>query len=222
MKKQTLIIAVVIAILVLLIAVGSYQFDGPVRPVDPQLAVILRESATWYEYPGIEASLTDPSGVYVLLPGMPDDHRFAALRIDVHTGEQMATRIEIGPQSSFRSFMPARVRAEIDGIRFRRPAAHLMTFPDGGGPGIHFTDSATGRINVVFDEGGSRRVLLTRKAFNSSSTEELLARVAADPTGRWIAAVWRDSSGWMLYLFSHTSTAAAQPTNDKSHETESR
>ena len=83
------------------------------------------------------------------------------------------------------------------GLRFGRPALHLMSFPDGKGPGVHRVDSATGRMAVRAEE----RLLLTRNVFNSSSTPELLSLISADSNGRWLAALTRTDGGWKLFLF---------------------
>jgi hypothetical protein len=195
-------IAVVIAVTISIMVVGSLQIDGGIRAIEPQLMAPIGNSATWYADPRLEANVADPDGVYVIVPAAPVDHLCAAIRIDARTGVQTATNLALGPQSPFRPFTPAAVHAEIRGVRFRRFTVQLMSLPGGKGPGEHRIDSATGRIDVVLDERGAHRALLTRNAFNSSRTEELLSRVSADPNGRWIAAVSRNSAGWILHLFS--------------------
>lgn len=192
------------AVLILaIVVVGSLvQSNGRDRAINPQLTVAIQNSTSWYVPPNLVANASDSNGVYVVVPDAPAGDRFAVVRIDVSTGVQTTSNVAIGPQSPFRPFAPAAVHAEVHGVHFQRPAVHLMTFPDGKGPGVHLVDSATGRIDVVLDEFGAHRPLLSRSAFNSSTALELLSRVSKDPNGRWIAAVSRNSAGWLLHLFS--------------------
>ena len=190
-------------LIVAIVAVGSLvQFDGRDRAIDPQLEVAITNSSSWYVPPSLVANVADSNGVYVVVPDASADDRFAVLRIDASTGVQTASDVALGPESPYRPFTQATVHAQVHGLRFKRPAVHFMTFPAGKGPGVHLVDSATGRIEVVLDEFDAHRPLLSRSAFNSSATLELLSLVSADPNGRWIAALSRNSSGWMLHLFS--------------------
>src|SRR5205807_1943900 len=127
------------------------------------------------------------------------ENRFVAIRVDTNDGAQTTTDIALGPQSQYRPFLPAYVKADVRGVRFQRPALHVATIPGGDGPGVHTVDSATGEIAIVYDRNGAQRPLLTRTAFNSSKAAEMLSLVSADPDGRWIAALSRTSAGWKLY-----------------------
>ena len=143
----------------------------------------------------------------MIAPAQPRGDRFDAIRVDTNAGAQREASVTLGPQSPYKPFLPAYVRADVHGLRFQRPALHLLTFPDGKGPGLHHVDSATGEIVIVLEENGAQRPLLTRSAFNSSSAAELLSLVSADPGGRWIAALSRTSGGWVLFLFPRSATS---------------
>lgn len=189
---------------VALLLMGSLiHWDGPVRAVAPKLTVKISGSAAWYTPPLLAAHATDPGGIYAAIPdALPAGGQFAAVRIDASTGEQTPSSLMLGPGSPFQAYSPAPVRAEIHGLHFQRPALHLLSFPAGKGPGIHWVDSATGRMQIVFDENGEHRTLLSIGAVNSGKAAERLARVSTDPSGRWIAALARDPDGWTLHLFS--------------------
>ncbi len=204
MKRMLIALVLLMAIAVI---ASLVHFDGEVHAVDPKLAITIRDSATWYAHPILVAGAGDPQSIYVITPAMPRDGRFAAIRVDSSSGAQSEASVTLGPQSPFRPFLPAPVRADVHGLRFRRPALHLMTFPDGRGPGVHRVDSATGRLAIVLDENGAQRTLLTRQAFNSSSAAEMLSLLSAHPGGRWIAALSRGSAGWTLYLFPRSATS---------------
>ena len=88
---------------------------------------------------------------------------------------------------------------EVRGLRWNRPVFHLMTLPDGRGPGFHRVDSATGEVRIVLQS--ESRPLLSSTAFNSSRHAELLTQLSADPDGGWVAAVVREPAGWTLHLF---------------------
>lgn len=194
-------LALLVVVAAIAVIVSLLHFDGDVTAVDPQVATTIRDSAAWYAHPQLVASANDPKAIYVIAPEAPHESRFAAIRVDTTDGAQTSTNVALGPQSQYRPFLPAYVKADVRGIRFQRPAIHLLTFPEGGGPGVHRVDSATGRIAIVYDKNGAQRPLLTRTAFNSSSAAEMLSLVSADPDGRWIAALSRKPAGWMLYLF---------------------
>ena len=197
---KRILIAILILAAIAVIA-SLVQFDGDVKAVSPKLATTIGNSATWYGHPQLVASARDPEAIYVIAPEAPRENRFPAIRIDTTDGSQRNTIIALGPESPYRPFLPAYVKAEVHGFRFDRPALHLLTFPDGKGPGVHHVDSATGRVEIVYDRNGAQRPLLTHTAFNSSSAAEMLSLVSADPSGRWIAALSRTSAGWTLYLF---------------------
>ncbi|PYV15974.1 MAG: hypothetical protein DMG07_08670 [Acidobacteria bacterium] len=198
MKRMLVALVVLLAV----IAIASLvRFEGDVHAVSPQVATTIRDSETWYANPQLVAKDDDLRAVYVVKPDAPGDNRFAAVRVDA-AGQQTSASVMLGPQSQFRPFLPAAsVRAVVYGLRFQRPAFHVLTFPDGKGPGVHHVDSATGRIEIVLAESGAQRLLLTCWVFNSSNTAEMLSRISADPGGQWIAALSRTSAGWMLYLF---------------------
>lgn len=193
--KRMIVIAVLV--LALIAAVSWIQVDGQLHAVAASLAVAIRGSDGWYAHPTLASRADDIDGVYVVSPEMPAGANFAAVRVDSMTGEQTATSVTLDPGSPFHAFVPAAVRADVRGFHFERPVLHLWSFPDGGGPGIHRVDSATGRLAVMAE----RRTLLTRKVFNSSSTPEVLSLVSADRFGRWHAALARNGSGWTLFLF---------------------
>ena len=189
-------------ILVAIAAIASLlHFDGDLKAVDPQVAAPIRDSAAWYTRPQLVANANDSKAIYVIAPEAPRDNRFSAIRVDTSDGGQTTTDVALGPQSHFRPFLPAYVKADVRGLHFQRPALHLLTIPDGKGAGVHSVDSVTGQIAIVYDKNGAQRPLLTRTAFNSSSAAEMLSLVSADPDGRWIAALSRTSAGWKLYLF---------------------
>ena len=198
MKRMLILIA---AVAVIAVIASLLHFDGAVHAVAPQLATVINGSAVWYAHPQLVAADVDPQAVYVITPAQPHGDRFDAIRVDTLAGAQREASVTLGPQSPYRPFLPATVRADVRGVRFQRPALHLMTFPDGKGPGVHAADSATGEMVIVFEDNGAQRPLLTRKVFNSSSAAELLSLVSTDPGGRWIAALSRTSEGWILFLF---------------------
>ena len=191
-------LAVLLILVALVIVASLMHFDGEVHAVNAQLTASIRDSATWFGRPQLVSNASDSNAVYLIAPEVPRDNRFAAVRINTVSGAQTDTQVVLGPESPYRSFVPAHVRADVRGVHFERPAFHLMTLPDGKGPGFHGVDSATGRLTVIY----AQRPLLTRTVFNSSSAAEMLSLVSADPGGRWIAALSRSSSGWKLFLFS--------------------
>jgi hypothetical protein len=187
--------------LLVVVAIGAASFvhyEGSVRPNGARVDVVIRESASWYAPPIVAAREDDPNGIYIVAPALPQGAEFSAVRIDTRSHEQTQTRVTLAPQSPFRPFAPAgALRAQVHGVRFARPALHLLSYPDGGGPGIHRVDSATGRLDVM---SGSR-LLLTRSVFNSSNTAEVLSQISSDRGGRWLAALTRVPEGWRLFVF---------------------
>jgi hypothetical protein len=192
---------IVLVILVAVVVIASLHFDGALRPQSPAIAVLIAGSSGWYVHPQIVASDADADAVYVVAAALPHGDRFDAVRIDVANGTQSTTTVTLGPGSPFRPFVPAPVRADVLGVRFPRPVLHLMSLPDGRGPGVHAVDSATGRIAIVLDDDGAQRQLFTRSAFNSSTAAETISLISADQGGRWIAALSRSPGGWTLFLF---------------------
>jgi hypothetical protein len=196
-----------VVLVAVLMTASILQFDGAVHAVSPRVAEVIQGSGGWYVHPQLVTTERDPQAIYVVAPAQPRGDRFDAVRIDTHAGAQRDASITLGPQSTYKPLLPAYVRADVHGVRFQRPAFHLMTFPDGKGPGVHHVDSATGEIVIVFEDNGALRPILTRSAFNSSSAAELLSLVSADPGGRWIVALSRTSGGWMLFLFPRSATS---------------
>lgn len=196
----------VVLISVLLIA-STLHFDGAVHGVSPRVAEVIHGSGGWYRQPQLVTTDRDPQAIYVVGPAQPRGNRFDAVRIDTYVGAQRETSVMLGPQSSYKPFLPAFVHADVHGVRFQRPALHVMAFPEGKGPGVHHVDSATGEIVIFFEENGAQRPILTRSAYNSSSAAELLSLVSADPDGRWIAALSRTPGGWMLFVFPRSATS---------------
>src|SRR6266849_2571641 len=189
-------------LLAIVVTASMLHFDGAVHAVSPRLAEGIQGSGAWYVHPQLVMTDADPYAIYIVAPAVPRGDRFDAVRIDTTAGAQRETRIPLGPSSPYKPFVPAGVVSlHVRGLRLQRPALHLMTFPDGRGPGVHRVDSATGEIIIVLEQNGQQRPILTRRAFNSSSAAELLSLVWADPSGRWIVALSRTSGGWMLFLF---------------------
>ncbi|MDQ6800367.1 MAG: hypothetical protein M3041_05965 [Acidobacteriota bacterium] len=203
MKRMLTLFVVLISVLVI---ASILHFDGAVHGVSPRVAEVIHGSGGWYAQPQLVTTDRDPQAIYVIGPAQPRGNRFDAVRIDTYVGAQRETSVTLGPHSSYKPFLPAFVRADVHGVRFQRPALHLMTFPGGKGPGVHHVDSATGEIVIVFEENGAQRPILTRSSYNSSSAAELLSLVSADPGGRWIAALSRTSGGWRLFLFPRGAT----------------
>jgi hypothetical protein len=193
----------VVLVSVLLIA-SILHFDGAVRGISPRLAEVIHGSGGWCAQPQLVTDERDPQAIYVIGPSQSRGNRVDAVRIDTYVGAQREASVTLGPQSSYKPFLPAPAlaRADVHGVRFQRPALDLMTFP-----GVHHVDSATGEIVIAFEENGARRPILTRNAYNSSSAAELLSLVSADPGGRWIAALSRTPGGWMLFLFPRSATS---------------
>jgi hypothetical protein len=184
-------------------AIGSVAvYDGPLTAVDPDVTAAIQDSSAWHTRPEVVARASDPAAVYLVAPAMPDGKAFAAVRISSMDGAQTPLKIDLGPSSGFRPCLPDdRVRAIVHGVHVTRLSFHLMTLPDGKGPGLDPADSATGRIDIVFDRAGRVRRLLTQRAFNSSHIADVLSSVFVDPGGHWIAAMRRDPEGWKAFVF---------------------
>jgi hypothetical protein len=183
---------------------STLQLDGELRPVDPDVDVTIRDSSSWYAPPSLAARGDDPDGVYVIVPELPATARLSAVRVDARTGEQSQPSGALGPLNAVRGFVASPARAQLLGLRFGRPAFHLLSLPDGRGPGIHYTDSATGRLDVL---AGDRR-LATRWVFNSSTIAELLSLTSAEPGGGRLAALTRTDEGWRLFLYEQRAAAS--------------
>lgn len=188
---------------VLLAAIPWFtRYNGPLTPVQPDIISTIQNSRNWIGRPDVVARTADPDGVYVVVPEMPVRDEFAAIRVSSTTGAQTFVKIALGPSSGTRSCIPTDdVRATVDGLRFRRRAPYLWRLPGGGGPGFEYVDSATGRINIVFERAGRTRPLLTRRAYNSDRIVEMLATVSVDPGAHWIAVPIRGSVDWTVAIF---------------------
>jgi hypothetical protein len=178
------------------------RHDGTLTPVNPDISITIPGSRNWIGGPVIVARSADPEGVYVVVPEMPVGEEFAAIRVSSMTGLPTPVKIQLGPSSGTRNCLPSDdVRARVHGVRFQRPGIYLWRFPGGGGPGFEYTDSATGRIDIVFDRSGRTRPLLTRRAYNSDRIVEMLAMVFLDPDAHWIAVPIRGRLEWTLSIF---------------------
>jgi len=198
--KRFLIVLIAVGLLATLASIARH--DGPLTPVDPDISITIPGSRNWIGRPEVVARTADPDGVYVVVPAMPVGEEFAAIRVSSMTGTQTSVNIQLGPSSGTRSCLPSDdVRAMVHGVRFARPGIYLWRFPGGGGPGFEYTDSATGRIEIVFDRRGRTRPLLTRRAYNSDRIVEMLAMVSVDPGARWIAVPLRSRLEWTLSIF---------------------
>ncbi|HET8798583.1 MAG TPA: hypothetical protein VFO89_12905 [Thermoanaerobaculia bacterium] len=175
------------------------QLDGALRPA--QRAVTVQLPGLTLTTPALYASVDEPDAVYVVSAGPRADGRFDATRVDVRSGAQSAGAIGIGPGSGFTPFIEGAIRTEVKGLSLRRPVFHLMTLPDGRGPGIHLTGSDTGLVRLIHGNGAARRTLAERWVWNSGSTETLRAQATTDATGRHAAVVTRSAAGWTLHLF---------------------
>lgn len=177
----------------------TVRIDGALRPVERALTVAV-PNATLVT-PALYRSDADPQAVYVVFDGLRPDERFDATRVDARTGAQTPEVIAIGPGSGMVPFTEADLRVEVAGLSLRRPSFHLLRFPEGGGPGIHLVDSDTGVVRLTAGDGATRRTLIERWVFNSSTTGELRSQASTDAGGRVIAVTARSSAGWTLHLF---------------------
>jgi hypothetical protein len=195
--------ALVFTAAVVLVGVAwTTEYNGEVRAVEPSLALRILGSAGWSSITNIAANDADPDILYVMVPEMPEGELFAAVRVNVRTGAQTRETIEIHPLAPGRSTHLVRgLRARVRGLWFQRPSFYLFRVPDGHGPGFERVDSASGVVDIVIDQAGGTRTLLTQPAYNSSRIVFLLSRVFAHPDGQWIAAVLGDLRGWDLFVF---------------------
>jgi hypothetical protein len=177
----------------------TVRIDGALRPVQRARTVMVPSAAL--VTPAIYRSDADPHAVYVVFDGLRADQRFDATRVDARTGAQTPAVIAIGPGSGMIPFIEADVRVVVTGLSLRRPAFHLLRFPGGGGPGVHLVDSDTGVVRLTAGDGPTRRTLIQRWVFNSSTTGELRSQATTDANGDWIAVVAKSSAGWTLHLF---------------------
>jgi hypothetical protein len=199
MKRAALALALVLLIVVASIA----QYDGPVEIVNPDLQVTIQGSSAWWDRPNLHSNRRDPDGVYALAPEMPQENRFAAVRVSASTGRQSLRNVEIGPGTGFMNCLPNEaVRAVVHGVRFSRLAFHPFLFPSGQGPGFHHTDSATGTIEIVLRDAHGTRPLIRQRAFNSDHIDALLSETCVDRDGHWVAVPTREQEGsWKLSVF---------------------
>jgi hypothetical protein len=198
--KRFLIGLIAVGLLATIASIAGYE--GPLMPVNPDISITIPGSGHWVGPPAVVARTADPDGVYVVVPAMPVGEEFAAIRVSSTTGRQTSVNIQLGPSSGTRGCLPSdQVRAMVHGVRFARPGIYLWRFPGGGGPGFEYTDSATGRIDIVFDRPGRTRTLLTRRAYNSDRIVEMLAMISLDPGAHWIAVPLRGHPDWTLSIF---------------------
>jgi hypothetical protein len=198
--KRFLIGLIAVGLLATLASIAHY--DGPVTAVNPDISITIPGSRNWIGRPDVVARTADPDGVYVIVPEMPVGEEFAAIRVSSMTGTQTSVTIQLGPSSGTRTCLPSNdVRATVQGVRVPRPGFYLWRFPSGEGPGFQYTDSATGRIDIVFDRAGQTRPLLMRRAYNSDRIVEMLAMVSLDPGAHWIAVPLRGLPDWTLSIF---------------------
>jgi len=175
------------------------RIDGALHPVGRSLSILI-ENATQVT-PVLVRSDRDSDAVYVILGGTTPDGLFNATRVDASTGRQSPAHIPLGPRSGFSPFIEGSVRVEVTGLSLRRPTFHLLSFPDGRGPGVHLVDSDTGLVRLVIGTAAAKRTLITRWVFNSSKVAELRSFASTDAMGKYIAVVSRSPAGWMLHLF---------------------
>ena len=189
--------------MLLVIAASCVRYDGALTPVDPDLDVLLRNTEQWPGASTIMARADDPEGVYVIVPDASGPNPAPCIRVAATTGRQTATMLMLGPGSASRTPLPTHdVRAIVYGLHFPRPAFHLFAIGGPSRPGFHSEDSATGRIDFVFERNGRTRRLLTERAFNSSRVPELRDAVSVDPAGHWIAWLRGGGDGtWRLAVW---------------------
>jgi hypothetical protein len=192
----------VCAVLLVIITASCMQYDGALTVVDPDLGITVQNSDQWNVRPLIMTRTDDPDGVYIFAPDVSEANPVPAVRVSSTTGRQTSTLLRLGPASGTRDPLPTRdVRALVYGLHFTRPAYNPLMFVSSN-PGFYKEDSATGRIDIVFERDGRRRRLLTERAFNSNRIEELRDAVKVDPGGRWIAMPRRgDDLAWRLSVW---------------------
>ena len=177
----------------------TVHIDGALRPAQRAVSVTLRNATL--VTPAIYRSDAEPNAVYAVFDSMRPDGRFDATRVDVRTGAQTPIAVAIGPETGMIPFTEAPVHVTVAGLSVRRPTFHLLRFPEGGGPGFHLVDSDTGVVRMTVGDGATRRTLIERWVFNSSTTGELPSQASTDAAGSIIAVVARSSAGWTLHLF---------------------
>jgi hypothetical protein len=189
--------------------VGWYvvRFDGEPRPVDPLLVVQFGDGAQWLATPLLMEKAGEPEAVYVVPGSMPADGGFDAVRVSVPGGTRRPTRITIGPESEFAPFESAElldtITVDLSGVTLSRPTFHLFTFPgNGGGPGLHVVESATGVARLVARTPAGARPLLARTVINSNTVHEMKSLASTNRAGSLAAFLWRAKDGWSLYVFS--------------------
>ncbi|MEO8380950.1 MAG: hypothetical protein ABI779_14905 [Acidobacteriota bacterium] len=181
------------------------RIDGSLRPVGTVLTVPIESHSL--VTPAVYRAGADSQAVYVVADGPRPDGRFDATRVDTRTGQLSRTAIPLGPRSGFSPFLEAEVRIDVTGLSFRRPTFHLLSYPDGRGPGFHLVDSHTGLVRLNAGSGTTERTLLTCWVFNSSKVAELRSLASTDAMGNTIAVVSRSPAGWMLHLFDRSVAA---------------
>lgn len=201
MKRNALkpVLIAATSLFVLALCASFAQFDGADRFHNPQVAAVLPGSHKWLSRPALVEDESDPGAVYAVAPELSATGLHPAFRIDCGSGTVKAVNIPLGPKSPFRNFTIVEMRAKVRGLRIKRPAFHLMSLPDGKGPGMHLVDSASGTVDIM--PAGSSRVLLSRVVFNSSEVDLLTESFFQDPGQKWTVALTRYPSGWKLSLF---------------------
>jgi hypothetical protein len=198
-----------------LVAFYTVRFDGAPAPIDARLVAHFPEGIQWLAAPSLAQQDGRPTVIYVVPPAAPDTTgRFAAIRIDLDNGARTADRIPLTPASGYVPFEPAEVtgaaRVELKGVSFPRPTFHLFRIPgDGGGPGFHSVESATGIARVVATRSNDRP-LATRVVFNSASLPEMRSQLSSDRAGRMTAFVTRQQDGWTVFLWDQAAGAGAR------------
>jgi hypothetical protein len=203
LNKRNVLIATAVALAVTVCY--GVRIDGSLHPVGRSRSLLI-ENATQVT-PTLTRTDRDPDAVYVILGGSNPDGLFDATRVDAHTGRQSPAHIPLGPQSGFSPFIEGEVRVEVAGLSLRRPTFHLLSLPDGRGPGVHLVDSDTGLVKLIIGTGAAKRTLITRWVFNSSKVAELRSLASTDAMGKFIAVVSRSPAGWMLHLFDRSIAA---------------
>jgi hypothetical protein len=191
----------------LFVVVASWyvlRFEGAPQPVDPLFVGTFTEAPAWSPPPLLLQREDEPGSVYVVPGKLPVDGQFEAVRVELKSGARSGTRIRFGPGTPFIPFDSAETTGtpalELRGLAIARPTLHLFSFPDGGGPGFHREESATGMVRVSAKAQG--RLLLERSVINSSALPEMRALLWSDRSRRLAAFLSRETRGWTLYLFS--------------------
>jgi len=198
-----------------LILIGSLiQGESELKAPNPQSSTIVEGIKNWFEIPILASRESNRDDFHLIVPGLQEDDRFEAIRIDAATEQQTTTYIALSPESEFRFFTPADVRLNVDGLSFCRSAIYLVTSPEGKGPVFHLVDSAIGQMKIILEIETNERVIPTRSVFNSDETTEHLSLVSADPFGKCTAVVMREAGGFS----DHISPARFGPANSSQKE----